>query len=57
MTSGLGGEAGAGIENYGNLILWDVYLYKNPNLPPTDYIIYNTANGEISFIGSCHIQE
>ena len=41
MTSGLGGEAGAGIENYGNLILWDVYLYKNPNLPPTDYIIYN----------------
>jgi hypothetical protein len=57
ITSGLGGVAGAGIENYGNLFLWDVCLFKNPNLPPTDYIMYNGINAEMNFIGTCHIQE
>ena len=36
ITSGLGGVSGAGIENYGNLILWEVCVFKNPQLPPGD---------------------
>ena len=57
ITSGLGGVAGAGIENFGDLILWDVCLYKNINLPLTDYVLYNRVNAEMTFIGTCHIQE
>ena len=57
ITSGLGGVPGAGIENYGNLILWDVCVFKNPLLPPADYLIYNTSSGEITIKGSCHFEE
>ena len=56
ITSGLGGTSGAGIENSGNLILWDVCVFKNPLLPPNDYLIYNVATGQLSVKGACHFQ-
>jgi hypothetical protein len=57
ITSGLGGMPGAGIENYGNVIIWDVCVFKNPLLPPGDYLIYNVASGEITVKGACHIEQ
>jgi hypothetical protein len=57
ITSGLGGVPGAGIENYGNLTIWDVCVFKNTLLPPTDHLIYNSAAGEIIVKGACHIEE
>jgi hypothetical protein len=57
ITSGLGGMLGAGIENYGQLTIWDVCVYKNPLLPPGEYLIYNTNNAELIVKGDCHIQQ
>lgn len=42
VTSGLGGVPGAGIENYGNLTIWDVCVFKNPLLGIGDHLIYRT---------------
>ena len=55
MTSGLGGVPGAGIENYGNLTIWDVCVFKNPLLTPGSYLTYNVSNAELNVIGACHI--
>lgn len=59
ITSGLEGVQGVGIENYGNLTIWDVCVFKNPLLvlPPTEYLIYGAASGTITVKGACHIQE
>ena len=57
ITSGLGGVHGAGIENYGNLIIWDVCVFKNPLLPPTNYLIFNAPSGEIMVKGACHFED
>jgi hypothetical protein len=57
ITSGLAGMPGAGIENYGHLIIWDVCVFKNPLLPPGEYLIYNTVTGELTVKGACHVQE
>jgi protocatechuate 3,4-dioxygenase beta subunit len=59
ITSGLAGVQGVAIENYGNLTIWDVCVFKNPllNLPPTEYLIYNAPNGLIEVKGMCHIEE
>jgi protocatechuate 3,4-dioxygenase beta subunit len=57
ITSGLGGVPGAAIENYGQLTIWDVCVFKNPLLPQGDYLIYNESPGEIIVKGACHIEE
>ena len=56
ITSGLTGELGAGIENYGMLVIWDVCVYRNPLLPPTDHLIHNSSGAELLVKGACHIQ-
>jgi len=56
ITSGLTGTLGAGIENHGQLVLWDVCVYRNPLLPPANHLIHNSGGAEILFRGACHIQ-
>ncbi len=51
FMSGLTGYPGAAFENYGHLILWDSEVYRNPLLPPTDYLIYNHVPGDITVKG------
>jgi hypothetical protein len=59
ITSGLEGVQGVGIENYGDLTIEDVCVFKNPllSLPPNEYLIYNAASGVITVKGSCHLEE
>jgi hypothetical protein len=56
ITSGLGGTFGAGIENYGMLTLWESCVFKNPLLPPGNYLIYNEGTAQMTIKGACHIQ-
>ncbi len=56
ITSGLSGSLGAGIENYGNLTIWDVCVYRNILLPLSEHVIYNVNGAELKVVGSCHIQ-
>ncbi len=56
VTSGLAGMSGAGFENFGNLILWDIWLYRNTLLPPNNIIIFNQGTGELRSKGICHIE-
>jgi hypothetical protein len=51
IRSGLSGYPGAAFENYGNLILWDMSILKNVLLPPTDYLIFNGADGILTLKG------
>jgi hypothetical protein len=55
FTSGLSGYPGAQFENYGHLILWDCQVFRNPNLGPNDYLIYNHNPGDITTKGSFQV--
>jgi hypothetical protein len=55
ITSGLSGFPGAAFENYGHLIFWDMYIYKNTLLPPGNYLIYNSNAGMITVKGNIQI--
>jgi hypothetical protein len=55
FTSGLSGYPGAQFENYGHLILWDCQVFRNPNLGPNDYLIYNHDPGDITTKGSFQV--
>jgi hypothetical protein len=56
ITSGITGQQGAAIENYGNLTLWDVSVHRNPLLPTTNYLIYNTGTAQLILKGACDLQ-
>jgi len=56
ITSGIAGMPGAGIENYGNLTIWEVCVFRNPLLPITEHVIYNVDGAILTVVGSCHIQ-
>ncbi|MGB3081068.1 MAG: SdrD B-like domain-containing protein, partial [Saprospiraceae bacterium] len=56
ITTGLGGMSGAAFEIAGSLILWDIWLYRNPLLPPNNIFIYNQLTGNLEVKGLCHIQ-
>jgi hypothetical protein len=47
ITSGLTGEAGAAFENYGQLTLWDLSIFRNPSLPDGNYLIFNSSPGMV----------
>ncbi len=55
ITSGLGGMSGAGFENMGVLTLWDIWLYRNPLLPPNTILIYNGPTGELNVKGTTEV--
>src|SRR5690606_15720325 len=59
ITSGVmgGSVLGAGVENMGNLILWDVCIFRNPSLGFGDYLIFNGSTGQITIKGTCHFQD
>ena len=56
ITSGITGELGAAIENYGHLTLWDVCVFRNPLLPEGEYLIYNGGAAQLMIQGSCHFE-
>ena len=56
ITSGLSGFPGAAFDNYGQLTLWDVYVFKNSLLPATDYLIFNSGAGLFTTKGTVHVQ-
>ena len=55
ITSGLAGYPGAAFDNYGRLILWDVFVYRNSLLPVTEYLIFNGADGILTAKGTIEI--
>jgi hypothetical protein len=55
VTSGLSGYPGAAFDNYGRLILWDVFVYRNSLLPVTEYLIFNGGTGVLTAKGSIEI--
>jgi hypothetical protein len=56
FTSGLSGFPGAVFENYGQLTLWDVYIYRNELLAPGNYLIFNGIPGVITAKGGIQIE-
>ena len=56
FISGLSGYLGAAFENYGNLILWDAHVQRNPLLLPGNFLIYNGAAGLITAKGELQIE-
>jgi hypothetical protein len=56
ITSGLTGELGPAIENYGMLTLWDITIYRNVLLPPTQYLVYNAGTGMLTIKGDCRFE-
>ena len=56
ITSGLSGFPGAAFDNYGQLILWDVFVFRNALLPSTDYLIFNGIPGLFTAKGNVQIQ-
>ncbi|MEO5905356.1 MAG: SdrD B-like domain-containing protein [Saprospiraceae bacterium] len=56
ITSGLMGELGPAIENYGTLTLWDITVYRNILLPPTQYLVYNSGSGMLTIKGNCRFE-
>ncbi len=55
VTSGLSGNSGAAFENYGHLIFWDMYIYRNVLLLPNNYLIFNSAAATITIKGGIQI--
>lgn len=55
ITSGLAGYPGAAFDNYGRLILWDVFVYRNSLLPVTEYLLFNGADGILTAKGTIEI--
>ena len=57
ITTGTSGMTGAGFENSGTLILWDIWLYRNTLLPPSEIIIYNSGPAaQLLIKGIVHIE-
>jgi hypothetical protein len=56
ITSGLSGFPGAAFDNYGQLILWDVSVFRNALLPANDYLIFNGIPGLFTAKGNVQIQ-
>ncbi len=56
FTSGLSGTLGATFENYGQLVLWDAYLYRNALLLSGNYLIYNSVPGIMTAKGVIQIE-
>ncbi len=55
VTSGLSGNSGAAFENYGHLIFWDMYIYRNALLLPNNYLIFNSTAATITIKGGIQI--
>ena len=55
VTGGLAGFPGSAFENHGNLIFWDMYIYRNALLPPNNYIIFNSNTATITVKGGIQI--
>ncbi len=53
ITSGLSGFNGAAFRNDGTLKLNNVKVYRNPSLPPNEYLIFNATSSELILGGSC----
>jgi hypothetical protein len=47
VTGGLSGFPGVAFENYGNLTLWDVIVYKNSLFAGPEPLIYNWGGSAI----------
>jgi len=56
IISGLSGNGGAAFKNEGSLKLHDVSIFRNPSLPPGEYLIYNNPDSQLFFTGSCFFQ-
>jgi hypothetical protein len=57
LTSGLTGFPGAEFDNYGHMILWDTQVFRNPLLPPGDYLIYNHTPGDMTMKGTVQLHD
>jgi hypothetical protein len=55
VTSGFTGYDGAAFDNYGQLTLWDVSVFRNDLLPITDYLIFNGTTGILDIRGMTDI--
>ena len=58
IVSGLSpGSTGAAFENFGVLMLKDVRVTRNPLFMSGEYLIRNHPDSELTFDGTCQIQE
>jgi hypothetical protein len=59
LVSGLSTNVnlGSAFENYGNLKLQDVRIYRNPSLPQGQYLIRNFPNSNLTLIGNCFLEQ
>jgi hypothetical protein len=55
VVSGLSGFPGAAFENYGNLIFWDMNIFRNTLLVPGNYLIYNSSAATLTVKGGIQI--
>jgi hypothetical protein len=56
IISGLSGSGGATFTNEGSLTLHDVQLFRNPLLPPGEFLVYNHPSSQLEFRGSCFLK-
>ncbi len=58
IISGLtiSGNMGAAFENFGDLKLYNVYIFRNPSLPPGEYLIRNMPNSNLFLSGNCYFK-
>jgi len=52
----ISGNMGASFENFGNLKLHNINVYRNPSLPPGQYLIRNTPNSNLTLSGNCYFE-
>ena len=50
------GNMGAAFENYGDLVLQNVNVLRNPTLPSGQYLIRNTPSSHLLLSGNCFIE-
>jgi hypothetical protein len=55
ITSGLGGFPGVAFENYGQLTLWDVIVYRNLLFTGMEYLIFNGVPATLTMKGSVQL--